>query len=76
MRARDFTHGGVRFNVLYLRSRRRVQLWYSQGGYQWEFRHGKDVPEGMTAAEAIDLVHRYVTGAITAAYYNGALPGE
>lgn len=72
----DFTHEGIRYNVVYLRGRNRVQLWLqTEPGQPFEFGHGKDVPPGMTPGQVMAAMRQFITGAIDRETYNAQVPG-
>lgn len=74
---RDFTHAGIRYNVVYLRGQNRVQLWLqSAPGQPWKFDHGKTVPQGMTVGQVVHAMRQFVTGQIDHETYNAMLPGN
>lgn len=73
----DFTFRGIRFNILHLRSSRRVQLWLqTRPGEPWEFGHSKPIPANMPPADAIGLMHDFIVGTCNHETYNRLLPEE
>jgi hypothetical protein len=73
----EFEHNGVGFSIVLLPGLDRLVLEHKPSpSLDWEELHGKDVPRGMTTAEAVDLMRRFVTGGISAEDYNRELPGR
>ncbi|AGK87551.1 hypothetical protein M045_gp72 [Mycobacterium phage HINdeR] len=74
---RDFTFAGVRFNIVTLPSKNKLQVWFkSQVDSHFQFGHSKPLPKGMTADKAADTVREFLMGQLDAAEYNRLLPSE
>ncbi|ASW31333.1 hypothetical protein SEA_FRED313_75 [Mycobacterium phage Fred313] len=71
---REFSHAGIRFQIIKLPVRRRLQLWLKWGEQPWEFGHGKDVPEGMSFETAANYMREFITGDLDHGTYNRLLP--
>ncbi|AEJ92361.1 hypothetical protein TIMSHEL_73 [Mycobacterium phage Timshel] len=74
---RDFTFAGVRFNIITLPEKDKLQVWFrSPGDSHFQFGHSKPLPKGMTASKAVDTVREFLMGQLDAAEYNRLLPSE
>ncbi|QKO02468.1 hypothetical protein KIV64_gp20 [Mycobacterium phage DroogsArmy] len=74
---RDFTFAGVRFNIVTLPTKDRLQVWYKAAGDgHFQFGHSKPLPKGMTADKAADTVREFLMGQLDAAEYNRLLPAD
>lgn len=73
----DFTYAGIHYNVVHLRGLRRLQLWLkTSDASRWEIGHAKNIPEGMTPAQAAEIMRNFLVGDITHETYNELLPGK
>ncbi|AOE43855.1 hypothetical protein SEA_BANTAM_166 [Gordonia phage Bantam] len=86
----DRNNVSTRYNVLHLESVGRVQLWIDLGPEaaqrvrdlgiptkligNFMFGHGKDVPAGMSATDAAEIMRRYIFAEIDHAEYSALLP--
>lgn len=73
----DFEHEGRRYQIHYLPGARRIQAWSKPiNDTRWQQGESKEVPVGLSARVASEVMRRYIVGEIDRETYNATLPGK